>query len=626
MKSTEDFGPYLKSKTTNLITFLKEMNACLSDQGIDEVDLSEFELTIERQIQTAEKDFTICFYGSYNGGKSTIINSLLGLKGAQRLSSNHLRPDTAKSIRLTNKVEENQAEVVITYEDGHHIETTWEKAKNLTSQVHLNHNSETDSSPEKIVEIEYRISDNPILKLCDIVDLPGTGTAFGDAHNKIANNRIKESELVFWVVPTSRPEPDGNELRNLRELQGIGARIIPLINVWKDTENEISGLIEPEKLKPLIIRTFGRYFSEQPDILEYQGFECDKARQKEEQPLPETSYDTFRQYLFNNLIGNKRQQRQEKINRITSAVIKSTVNLERWILQREEELERKESDLDLKDEEAENLKKEVQEIESKLHDRFSYKANITADKMITIFSDQAVMFLEKQMTGFNLTKIGGKKKQEEQKAKLERKFKKYYLMLDSPNGPINSLAKDYLEKATEETKYLWQRFINMPRQDNTRTNFSSEQAENFVVKMMDHISDNGLNRSADFFIGGALLAGLLPIPGANVIALIGILGIIGKNAFMKDADKHRIQTIQEARLEIDQHRTPLANSLRDMAKKIHEEAEKEFFDNWQKASTERERDRIKISNCKNKLEKAIEKIQRLTDELKTWSNSPQFFA
>lgn len=52
---------------------------------------------IERQLDTSKEEYTIAFVGMFNSGKSTVINSLLGLTGGARLSEED-RPDTVKRI------------------------------------------------------------------------------------------------------------------------------------------------------------------------------------------------------------------------------------------------------------------------------------------------------------------------------------------------------------------------------------------------------------------------------------------------------------------------------------------------------------------------------------------------
>jgi ribosome biogenesis GTPase A len=40
---------------------------------------------IERQLDTFKEEYTIAFVGMFNSGKSTVINSLLGLTGDARV-------------------------------------------------------------------------------------------------------------------------------------------------------------------------------------------------------------------------------------------------------------------------------------------------------------------------------------------------------------------------------------------------------------------------------------------------------------------------------------------------------------------------------------------------------------
>ena len=99
----------------------KEINQNLSD--IDgfcgKVDFSSSLKIISQQINTSKNKFTIATVGEFKAGKSTTLNTILGLQGDARLSCEFL-PDTAKAIRIMKK-EENQeyeAEIIFDEESG----------------------------------------------------------------------------------------------------------------------------------------------------------------------------------------------------------------------------------------------------------------------------------------------------------------------------------------------------------------------------------------------------------------------------------------------------------------------------------------------------------------------------
>ena len=103
MNNVESMKSTLESIKNQVIESSEKLNSALVDVGINKEDFHNAILKIEKQIVSAENKFTIAFVGTFKTGKSTIINSLLGLKGEARLSSEY-DPDTARCIRIVEKM------------------------------------------------------------------------------------------------------------------------------------------------------------------------------------------------------------------------------------------------------------------------------------------------------------------------------------------------------------------------------------------------------------------------------------------------------------------------------------------------------------------------------------------
>ncbi len=399
MNPTNEFGPHLQHQAAKALEPFERLNQHLSENLFSAINLEDFNEALRRQIQTAEKQFTICFYGSFNSGKSTIINALLGLTGDRRLSTEN-SPDTARSIRLQKRENPEHPEVLLTFKDRKPEPMSWAQARVFTSQVQMNKNGV--NSNEVIEEVNYFPEECPLLEWCNIIDLPGTGAAQRMAHDTIANERIKESEIIFWVISTAFDEIDGNELKNLKNMQAINAKVIPLINVYQDKAAKKVLDIDLDQYIRDVNHHYKKHFNHDPDVKIIYAREAERAIEEFRQPEPYTGYEDFITFLKEDFLKNDLFQWNERIRRIASVMAKASDDLFQQTFLSEEKITKKLEEIKLvNNEEIENLSK-IENITEGIRTIMDPSAEDCADKIIEIFKDEAILFIKAKTDGLNL--------------------------------------------------------------------------------------------------------------------------------------------------------------------------------------------------------------------------------
>lgn len=199
MNNLETAIPFMKQLAEMLEEKKNSINFDLEDLKIRGIDMDNAILRINEQIKTAETKYTIAFIGTFKTGKSTIINSLLNLSGSERLSS-EFDPDTAKCVRIIEKPKKQDYDAEVIFEDNIYPveQISWAEAKKYTSQVALDNESQAfRDKAEHIEEVRYYV-DSPFLRLCNILDLPGTGTGGHSEHTEVTDRKIMEADCIFW--------------------------------------------------------------------------------------------------------------------------------------------------------------------------------------------------------------------------------------------------------------------------------------------------------------------------------------------------------------------------------------------------------------------------------------------
>ncbi|MEM7716181.1 MAG: dynamin family protein [Cyanobacteria bacterium P01_A01_bin.68] len=173
-------------KITNLLDLEQDKNLLTDINSLDNY--------------VSNPNFVVSVFGSFNRGKSTLLNALLGNKHLPTA----LIPTTGTAINIKYGVE---LETRIILSDGTEInEKGTEALQNFTKL-----NSER-KMPSDIVSVEMLIP-HPLLKNgIELIDLPGTND--GEAQDEFVRNQLLSTDLIINVL-------DASQLFTLTEAKNI---------------------------------------------------------------------------------------------------------------------------------------------------------------------------------------------------------------------------------------------------------------------------------------------------------------------------------------------------------------------------------------------------------------------
>lgn len=163
-------------------------------------------------------EIRVPFIGGFSSGKSTIINTLMGLHGKHRLLSTNVKPETAVAAEI--HYGENLS-IKACYPDGNSIAVSEENFKNSDFVNSLNL-----VEKEGWFEIYYPV---PVLQNAShliLVDMPGWGSAV-DNHKKVVDDYANRS-LAYVVVVSVNEGTLHNKLKVALSELGINGKSIVL--------------------------------------------------------------------------------------------------------------------------------------------------------------------------------------------------------------------------------------------------------------------------------------------------------------------------------------------------------------------------------------------------------------
>lgn len=579
-----------------------ELNAALSDVGMHGVDLSNAITRIEKQVTSAESKFTIAFIGTFSTGKSTIINSLLDLKGDARLS-NAYDPDTARCVRIIQKAGRNY-EAEVDFGGVYPVEKlSWVEAKRYTSHVELEAASEiTRKRAKYITEVRYYV-DSPLLELCNILDLPGTGSGSeeGSDDEIVTNEKIMESDCFFWVV-TTEYEPDPDTLRNLDK---ISSKLLPIINVWQSEKDEIYSQFTPEEIIQILQDSYSAYFQNAEDPVIYYAKEIDDAQQAGTEVEPEWGKEAFVQKV-QQILGNI--QSGDRAKRIRINLLDSFTECKGAIADVRSDKRLAELQSEVNKDNSENIK-QFQRLE-----RCNYIISVdrrdaakkTADDIVDIISDASQSFIQTKMSGFdlkNMLRMFTKKQRSELSAELAEEFKNNYLSFNT--GWLDECVKDFCCDIINIVKSKYIDFyytLNDGGSIQLGTDFLTGDMRSFIDDIAEQIQKDAQAKMVSLVSSAITVTLLFLIPGFELIDEIASIFSVGKNiGNLGDDSKLRSKInmiVNHAKVQIRQQRYKIVSAL----DKQSEEIANQFY---AKVKTKLDKDK-----SSNKL--AIEMVAKVT--------------
>lgn len=513
MNDIESTKEVLKKMRDEIEEHGNTVNSKLDAFKIRHIDVSKAITNFEQQIKSAESKFTIAFVGTFKMGKSTTINSLLELKKDARLSSEY-DPDTAKCIRLICADDDHKAGTAEVDFDGYFPteKLSWKEAKKYTSQVALD--KEDDMFREKadhIDEVRYYV-DSPLLKLCNILDLPGTGAggAAGSQHTKVTRKKLLEADIVFWVVSTSAVP--GNE--TVKNLQDIKHKLLPIINVWQKECDGIKSDISPEQIIAFIKENFSAYLANADDPVIYYAGEIDNAQQNGGDIKPEWGKKQFTDKVESILENINSGDRAAKMRvNLTSAVTECARTLEE--LKSDPALADFHKDAKTDKQKNDKLQRQLAECRRLAYGNVQQEAIKTAEEIIKILTNATEAFINSKMVGLDFKAVFKKKK--EYGAELRREYRDNFIRIK--DGWIENAAKDY----TDNVKVILDgMFINFA--DDSAENIQGGTLDdnildigNFAENIAANLQQNMLSKLIPLLVQTVTGIVLLCIPGLNLL-------------------------------------------------------------------------------------------------------------
>ncbi|MFZ3591696.1 dynamin family protein [Bacillus sp. DJP31] len=579
MTRINQLSPFMKGLIDELNEKIDLINGYKANLGLNVVSYDRYVRDIKRQIETSNAEYTIAFVGMFNSGKSTVINSLLGLKGNARLSEQD-RPDTAKSIRICYRTSKDQAEAKLVFEDGSTAEMSWVEAKQFTSQVFMDENPHLKGKAEKLVEVVYYF-EHPILEICNFLDLPGTGSKNWHTHTELTHQKLTEAEQVFWVIATNAPEPSGSDLNDLKILKNIQSNVVPFINVWADEEDEISGVVTPEEMKESIRSSLSSFISPDKPILKYYAREIDKAKQEDREIEEHWGDQEFKSFFSSSFLNDANVKTKEKLRRISNNVKVSLLNVNDLLSSDLKELKVQKAKLDSKKTWLSEQKDARSDIRMELKGKIRKLAADKVDDIIQSCIANSNTFIEDKMRMLNFKMLVDAVKAKDSNVvaeKLTEEFRSKYLKLDEQPSWLDQLIEDFVEDVKIIVEARWNRFIkDFNEQLSTEGHSGVKISSEFVDSILGKTIGGILTKLLTALIGAAgIFAVIALIPGGAIVDAAVVVIFLLQAIFQDPLEKHRVNAKLRAKVMISNQRYELKNQIAKEGLSLHDACERMF--------------------------------------------------
>ena len=572
MAKTSALIPWLQGMLDTFHGYEDEINSYLMESGLSTIQLGEYERIIKQQINTAQNKFTMAFVGEFNSGKSTIINTLLDLGEHEKLSCLD-SPDTALSIRIMHKEKDCDFDAEIIFKPGtfENERVDWDTAKKYTSQVAIDEDPSLAIKVSNIDEVRYYI-DKDIMTVCNILDLPGTGTGTHREHTELTNTKIFEAEVVFWVVSTSS-EVDRTAIANLEK---ISSKIIPVINVWQFEKEGIKGEYTAEETKKDITEKYSEYFSNKEEPIVYYGREIEYALQHGLEVKNEWGRDCFVECLERIVYSESIDSDDANVERVKKTISKELRAALHVIEEKQEslkdvnnEIEHDESELDVLET---SLYSTYQSVDTKIKDI----SKATAKKIIDYFLGVTDAYIEDEMQSANLQLLIrsiGRGKKEALKKEMEEKYRNEYLKVQDKPCWYDEVMNDFVEDVKTLLNGEYASFKIKAKEIQDKTSFI-DMPNDFIASIIQQSINAFLESMGSVMVTIISTIVLVLVPGGEIIDNISI-ALLGKSTIGTDRITKKKENIKSrARLSINIQKNGVVHGISSIGQDINKECQK----------------------------------------------------
>lgn len=542
-------------------------------------ELHRIVLELEGQVRTADRPFTVAVVGEFKVGKSTFLNAILGLRGAQALTAKD-DPDTACSILIRGR-DAGDPEARLHFDGGSYEDTTWAHAVGLTSQVWLNDHPEDASVAARLLEVEYFVA-SPLLANFQINDLPGTGSRYWATHTELTYKKMKEADAVLWVVGEREPSADGQ--RDLQILRECAQHVVPIINVFEDPSAD-PRLPRDDNAVDNIFKVLRREYSDwfSPDIKEPLKVSSKVVLLETALPVPRSEVlegagirdlEMLVERLSSTSSGGAGEARLRRVcgsgtamgNRISEANATLIAHVDRWRSQYEGIETGALQRLD-----------QVESIHIEMRSRVRTLARDRALKICQTVAQQGVIFVEDTLQISNIEDLGAALKRGG-RAKLEEAFKQRfindYLRLHQQPSWLDELSKDYAEEVHHVAMAQWRQLL--ARQAKEGANPARLSAPKLEMGALHAELIKAVIAVIERVLGILGVAALLAfIPGGQVIDAVGIVGLLIIAAVSDPLADPRRRAAERVRLQAETQQYEVQNRLLEAGMAGNDVLEKE---------------------------------------------------
>ncbi|MEA3643161.1 MAG: dynamin family protein, partial [Lamprobacter sp.] len=197
---------------------------CLADAAIENERLELIAKIQSIRKKLADTQVSMVVAGSWNSGKSTLINAFL----CERWMPTNVKRETV-TVNCIRDGEHQHLKVI--FHDGRVVHENYQKA----DDVHQKIQDFGLRQRENIQRIDVCYPGHPFLKWCAIIDTPGLD--FSKEDSIVSQPLIDEADVLLWVMHVEGPRSQDHQALKTFRRRNSDSRILAVIN-YADTVDD----------------------------------------------------------------------------------------------------------------------------------------------------------------------------------------------------------------------------------------------------------------------------------------------------------------------------------------------------------------------------------------------------